>query len=193
MRGKGRASTELARQREQVAFDLAATRGLTETEIAEELAKQGLGQVTQQAVSKMLRRVEERMFKEMTGRVKVMKVRQTASLQKVFREALAAWEQSKRPQKSLTTQHGPAGANGEPGPVKGTQTTIRDQDGDPRYLQLACQALADIRKIWGVDEPARTQSDISGRLALGIVEEIIDAETMPSDPPSSGTASIPQE
>ena len=183
---------ELARKREEVAFDLAVD-GLSETEIAAELAKRGLGDVTQQAVSKMLRRVEERMLKDTTDRVKAMKVRQNACLQKIYREAMAAWEQSKRPQKSLNTRHGPAGANGEPGPVKETQTTLRDQDGDARYLHLACEALASIRKIWGVDEPARTQSEISGRLALGIVEEIIDADPDSDDPPPPGAAGVPQE
>jgi hypothetical protein len=93
----GRVSVELARKREQVAFELSATKGMTETQIAEELAKQGLGQVTQQAVSKMLQRVEERMLKEMSDKVKRMKVSQTAALQRVFRDAMAAWEESKKP------------------------------------------------------------------------------------------------
>jgi hypothetical protein len=191
MRSKGRASTELARQREQVAFDLAATKGLTETQIAEELAKQGLGAVTQQAVSKMLRRVEERMLKEMTGRVKAMKARQTLALQKIQRDAMAAWEESKKPQKSLTTKHGAAGANGEPGKVTESQSVLRDQDGDPRYLDQARQALADIRKIWGVDEPAQTKNDLTGRLALEIVEEIVDADASPAGSSASDTTGVP--
>lgn len=193
MRGNGRVPSELARQREQVAFDLAATKGLTETQIAEELAQQGLGEVTQQAVSKMLHRVEERMLKEMTGRVKAMKVRQTAALQKIHRDAMAAWEESKKPQKSLTTKQGPAGENGEPGKVKESQSVLRDQDGDPRYLDQARQALADIRRIWGVDEPAQTKNDITGRLGLEIVEEIIDADDSSDDPAAPGSASVPQE
>jgi hypothetical protein len=193
MRGKGRASTELARQREQVAFDLAATKGLTETQIAEELAKLGLGDVTQQAVSKMLLRVEERMLKEMSARVKTKKVRHDAALMKIYHDAIAAWEESKKPQKSLTTKQGPAGDNGEPGKVRESQSVLRDQDGDPRYLDQAMRALADIRKIWGLDEPAQTKNDITGRLALEIVEEIIDAQDSPDDPAAPGSTSVPQE
>jgi hypothetical protein len=60
--------------------------------------------------------------------------------------------------------------------VKESLSVLKDQDGDPRYLEQARQALADIRKIWGVDEPAQTKNDISGRLGLEIVEEIVDAD-----------------
>jgi hypothetical protein len=147
----GRVSVELARKREQAAFDLAAAKGLTETQIAAELATQGLGEVTQQAVSKMLLRVEKRMLAEMGDRVRAVKLRQTASLQKIYQEAMAAWEESKKPQKSLTTRHGPSGDNGQPGKVLESQSVLRDQDGDPRYLDQARQALADIRKLWGAD------------------------------------------
>ncbi len=64
---------------------------------------------------------------------------------------MAAWEESKKPQKSLTTKHGPSGESGEPGKVLESHSTLRDQDGDPRYLEQARQALADIRKLWGLD------------------------------------------
>jgi len=154
MRGKGRVPTELVRRREQAGLDLAA-KGLSETEIADELDKQGLGKVTQQAVSKMLIRVEKRQLAEMSEQVKLMKVRQTASLRKIHRDAIAAWEESKKPQKSLTTKHGPSGDNGEPGKVTESQSVLRDQDGDPRFLELALHALADLRKVWGVDEPKK--------------------------------------
>jgi len=159
MRGKGRVPTELVRRREQAALDLAAN-GLSETEIAEELDKQGHGKVTQQAVSKMLIRIEKRQLAEMSERVKLMKVRQTASLRKVYRDAMAAWEESKKPQKSLTTKHGPSGENGQPGNVLESHSTLRDQDGDPRYLEQARQALADIRKIWGLD--AAKKHEVTG-------------------------------
>lgn len=59
MRGKGRVPPELVRRREQTALDLAA-KGWSEAQIAQELDKQGLGKVTQQAVSKMLIRIEKR-------------------------------------------------------------------------------------------------------------------------------------
>jgi arginine repressor len=152
-----RITRELARKREQLAFELSAYKGLTEAAIAEELAKQGLGEVTQQAVSKMLRRVEERMVEEMKEQAMRVKVQQTAALRKVYQESMAAWEQSKKPQKSLTTRAGPPGANGEAGAVKESVSLLRDSDGDPRFLEAARQALADIRKIWGADAPQKME------------------------------------
>ena len=186
----GRVSVEMARKREHVAFDL-AVKGLTQVQIADELARQGLGEVSHQAVSKMLNRVEQRMLKEMSKQVKLMKVRQTARLERISREAEEGWERSKQPQKALATKHGPSGENGQPGPILESQTTLRDQDGDPRYLEQARQALADIRKIWGVDEPSQTKNDISGRLALEIVEEIVDAQDSPDDQTPSCAAGVP--
>ena len=70
---------------------------------------------------------------------------------------------------------------------------LRDQDGDPRYLEQARQALADIRKIWGVDEPAQTKNDLTGRLVLEIVEEIHDADDAQDSSASSGAAGVPTE
>ncbi len=150
MRGKGRVSKELARQREQAAFDL-TLQGLSEAQIAAELAKQGLGEVTQQAVSKMLIRIEERMLKELSAKIQTKKIRHEAALWKIYHAAMAAWEESKKPQKSLTTKHAPSGENGQPGKVLESHSTLRDQDGDPRYLEQARQALADLRKLWGLD------------------------------------------
>jgi hypothetical protein len=172
MRGNGRVPSELARKREQAALDLAAS-GMTEAKIAAELAKQSLGEVTQQAVSKMLLRVEKRLLAQMSEQVKLMKVRQTRILEEVVYNAMTAWEESKKPQKSLTTKQG-AGENGQPGPVLGTELTLRDSHGDPRFLEQARKALADIRKIWGVDEPARTRSDITGRPVDNVVIYVPD-------------------
>jgi hypothetical protein len=129
----------------------------------------------------------------MSAKVKRMKVSQTAALRKLYCDARAAWEESKKPQKSLTTKHGPSGDNGEPGKVKESLSALRDQDGDPRYLEQARQALADIRKIWGVDEPTQTKNDINGRLGLEIVEEIIDADDSQDGQAASGAAGIPPE
>jgi hypothetical protein len=188
----GRVSIELARQREQVAFDL-AVKGLSESQISEELAQQGLGKVTQQAVSKMLIRIEQRMLQEMSSKVKAKKIRHEAALWRIYHQATTAWEESKKPQKSLTTKHGPTEPNGQPGNVLESHSTLRDQDGDPRYLDQAMRALADIRKIWGVDEPAQTKNDITGRLSLEIVEEIIDAHDPPDHSPASRAAGLSPE
>ena len=79
---------------------------------------------------------------------------------------MAAWEESKKPQKSLTTKHGPSGENGEPGKVLESHSVLRDQDGDPRYLDQARQALADIRKTLGTGCPQEDGTFRAGRGAV---------------------------
>lgn len=187
VKSRRRGSSVVARLRERLAFDLAATKGLTEVQIAGELARQGLGEVSQQAVSKMLRRVEARMLKEMNEEVRLKKALQDAALLNIYRDAMVAWEASKSPQRSVTTKEGADGI------VRETQTVSREREGDPRFLEQARQALADIRKIWGVDEPAQTRSDIIGRLGLEIVEEIVDAEGAANDPVASDATSVSPE
>lgn len=157
-----------------------AAKGLTEVLIANELERIGLGRVSQPGISKMLSRVERRVLKQMDGKVRRKKARQDAALMHVYRDAMAAWEKSKEPQRTVTTKED-SGGN-----VKETLTVVRETPGDPRYLDQARQALADIRKIWGVDEPAQTKSDVSGRLGLEIVEVIVDAEGPPDGSAASG-------
>lgn len=99
-----------------------------------------------------------------------MKVRQTASLRKIHRDAMAAWEESKKPQKSLTTRVGPPGANGEVGQVKESISVLRDSDGDPRYLEAARQALADIRKLWSLDAAQKVEMGGTGGAPIEFIE-----------------------
>ena len=49
------------------------------------------------------------------------------------------------------------------GPVGATiaELVSENQHGDPRYLEEARKALADLRKIWGVDAPARMSIEAS--------------------------------
>jgi hypothetical protein len=143
---------ELTRQREELAWELAA-KGLSDAKIAAEIDKAGLGEITHQGVNKMLRRVEARFFREMTERIAGVKASQTKALMTVYREAMDAWERSKQTAKTLTKQVGGAGPG--PGGVERVTTQLRDQDGDPRFLTEARAALAEVRKIWGADAPEK--------------------------------------
>ena len=62
--------------------------GLSQREIA---AEEG---ITQGAVSKILQRVEARLFKEFVARVEQAKARQGMSLQFIFQEGMKAWQAS---------------------------------------------------------------------------------------------------
>jgi|SRR5262245_10486337 len=171
-----RSNSPRVRQREELAWSLCA-RGMTERRIAEEIAKAGLGKITQQGVSAMLCRVESRALKELSDRVGGLKARQTESLWRIYEEALAAWERSKLPQKSLTTKRT---GDGE-GAAAETVSVIRDQDGDPRYLDLAMSALADIRKTWGAEAPKKAELTGKGGGPIETTEAPYDLSKLGTD------------
>jgi predicted transcriptional regulator len=128
------------------AVDL-AIEGWTQHEIAADL------HVSQAAVSKMLHRADERALQELTAAVQRQKVRQTQRLERVIREAMRAWAESKgdatrrRQRKSETDGGAPRGAQTV------AEVVIDTRHGDPRYLDVIRKALADTRKVWGLDAP----------------------------------------
>lgn len=178
MLARTRKTVEIARQREELAYELCTTKGMTEREIAEEIGRRGLGPVSQPAVSKMLRRVEARALAAQAERVASYKIRQTESLERAFAKAMACFEASKGTKIDRTEKVDADGA------IKEVVTVERTSCGDPRFLAEARQALADVRQIWGLNAPAQTKASITGRLGLEIVEEIVDVqETAPSSAP----------
>lgn len=147
-----RPQIEQTRNRERMAWDLHAL-GWTESRIAEEMEKKGLGRVTQQAVSAMLIRVEKRVLGEMKARVAGMKVRQTQMLMHLYNESLEAWQKSKEPRKTLTTKGRP-GIGGMIDSADEQVSQVQSQHGDARLLSECRELLADIRKVWGLDKEA---------------------------------------
>ncbi len=136
--------------------------GLSQREIA---AEEG---ITQGAVSKILQRVEARLFKEFVARVEQAKARQGMSLQFIFQEGMKAWQASKvdatrRLQKKTQTA---AGA------LSGTvaQLVVENRHGDPRYLEIARKSLADQRRVWGLDAPHK----VDVRASQGPFEAMTD-------------------
>jgi hypothetical protein len=74
-------------------------------------------------------------------------------LEHIFAEAMGAWDQSK----ADTTRRRQRKSEGGPGGVGATvaEIVVENQHGDPRYLEEARKALADHRKLWGLDAPQR--------------------------------------
>ncbi len=109
--------------------------------------------VSQAAVSKILRRAEERVLRELCTIVERQKVRHTLRLEHLFAEAIHAWGDSKadstrRRQRKTQPGHGGTGATV-------AELVVQNQHGDPRYLDEARKALADHRKLWGLDAPQK--------------------------------------
>ena len=142
--------------------------GLSQRDIA---AEEG---ITQSAVSKILQRVETRVLKELVARVEQQKVRQTLSLVHVYQEAMRAWQTSKadatrRLQKKTQTA---AGA------LSGTvaQLVVETRHGDAQYLEVARKALADQRRLWGLDAPHKVDVRASQGRFEAMTDEALAAE-----------------
>ena len=73
------------------------------------------------------------------------------ALRRIYDEAMASWESSKKPTKTLTTQHAdPNAVLDDAGKGKssgGPRVVVKDSRGDHQFLEIAMRALDDIGKI----------------------------------------------
>jgi hypothetical protein len=86
--------------------------------------------VSESGVCRMLQRVERRALEKLQEDVEALKVQQTAQLEFIAHEAMAAWQRSKGDSSSAAP-------------------------GDPKFLGEARAALAEIRRIWGAEAPTK--------------------------------------
>jgi DNA-binding CsgD family transcriptional regulator len=106
--------------------------------------------ISQPAVSKIARRLEERLLADVAFKVDRQRARQTLRLEFIYQESIGAWHASK--QESLRRRQRKADG-GDGGTI--AEIVSENRDGDPRYLDEARRALADLRTIWGIDAPNR--------------------------------------
>ena len=130
--------------------------------------------ISQVAVSKILKRVEVRLLRELAATVERQKARQTLRLEHVVTEAFRAWDQSKadttrRRQRKTLGEHAGAGATV-------AEIVVENQHGDPRYLDEARKALADLRKLWGLDAPQKVDLRASRNPYDGLTEDALRDE-----------------
>ena len=147
--------------REDEAFNL-RVRGWSQLKIAQHLG------MTQQGVSKALKRGTKRFTQAYLENMKQVKEEQVTQLEHVANEAIDAWYESKKPRKSMRTK------------VKGAKDSKRRegekieteefQYGDPRYLAEFRKAKADIREILGLKyiEPEDDEPPL-GEIRINIV------------------------
>lgn len=130
--------------------------------------------VSQAAVSKTLKRVELRALRELSAIVERQKARHTLRLEHLFAEALRAWDQSKG---DATRRH-QRKSDGGPGGTAVTvaEIVVENQHGDPRYLEEARRALADHRKLWGLDAPQKVDLRASRNPFDEMTEEALREE-----------------
>ena len=88
-------------------------------------------------------------YKERAETVRLIKVRQTATLRHVVDEAMAAWRDSKGQHEVV---HERATKDGTYREVTKTWSA-----GNPAYLGTVMKAFEDIRKVWGAGLPSRSR------------------------------------
>ena len=158
---------------EDKAFKL-RVQGWSQPRIADELG------MTQQGVSKALKRATQKFAKAYLEDVKQIKNERVAQLEHVANEAIEAWYKSKEAKKS--TRFKVKGIKDSDKPTVGEKTNIEEnQFGDPRYLEQFRKAKSDIRDILGAKYIVDDFSDepISG-IKINIIrpgDKLDDAES----------------
>ena len=125
---------------EERAWTLYVNAGKTQAQIAAELG------VHQTTIGKAVRRVEERLQAEFKEARLRGRIHQLARLDHIYAEAIAAFTRSKLSQA--------ASASWRP---EALEVPPAERPGDPRFLNAAMTALAEKRKILGLDAPAQFQ------------------------------------
>jgi predicted transcriptional regulator len=159
------------RTREVRAIELAIL-GWSQHHIAADLG------ISQAAVSKLLKRIETRVLRELAETIERHKARQTLRLEHQYAEAMRAWDASK----ADTTRRRQRKTHGRSGGSDATiaEVTVENRHGDPRYLEVARKALADVRKVWGLDAPR--EIDIQAHNPYdGLTEEALREEIARQD------------
>jgi transcriptional regulator with XRE-family HTH domain len=129
--------------------------------------------ISQAAVSKLLKRLETRLLRELAETAQRQKARQTLRLDHLFAEAIRAWHESKA-DTTRRRQRQTQGGDGAGATV--AELVVENQHGDPRYLDEARKALADQRKLWGLDAPQKVDLHASRDPYDDMPEEALRAE-----------------
>ena len=158
-----------------------ATLGGSQHQIAADLG------ISQAAVSRILTRVETRILRELAETVERQKARHTVRLEHLFAEAIRAWDQSKADTTRRRQRKTQGGAGGAGATV--AEIVVENQHGDPRYLNEARKALADHRKLWGLDAPQQLDVRATRNPYDGMSEEAL-RELLARQAPLLGDAAV---
>lgn len=136
------------RERDLVEISALYLKGLTHFEIAEEINakhyKASGRSVSRRQISYDVQKLLARWQKTATNNIDERRAVELAKLDRIEREAWAAWERSMS-EREIPTKNG--------------ETMFITPDGDPRFLQLVQSCVADRRKMLGLDAP--TKSEVS--------------------------------
>jgi ABC-type molybdate transport system ATPase subunit len=134
-------------------------------QILDKLEAEGLGRMSEPALSTLLKRHDDRVLASLDEIKRQERINQIERLTHTYVEAMQAWHASKESAKLLRQKvvEGdgdlPEPAEGMPPPprrrdrIEKTQE-LRERDGETAYLTVALKALEQIRKLLGLDAPA---------------------------------------
>lgn len=148
--------------------------GKSQVEIAKHLG------ISQPAVSKLLRKANDILYREIRETLNAYKVSQTQSYLWMYREATAAWERSKTPRQRIirsTKKKLIVDADGKKTEIDEPteqRTEVLQSHGDVNYLAMADRALGAMRRIWGLDAPVKVQAQREPT----VEEQLTDAELL---------------
>jgi hypothetical protein len=152
-----------------------ATAGRKHHEIAEILG------ISQAAVSKIAEREDKRWARENQHLIQRHKVDLLRKYERVYREAMDAWQASKA-QRTRRRQRKSGVGDGD----TMAEVVIDDSHGDSRYLDIARRALADRARLLGLDGLRETDGTDE------VVEITLDIPSLPTASASvAGTAKQP--
>jgi len=116
--------------------------------------------------------VEERLLADVELKVERQRARHTLRLEFVYGEAIRAWRASQ--QESLRRRQRKTDGGNASGQTI-AEIVAENRHGDPRYLDEARKALADLRTLWGVNAPERLAIEASSPFA-SMSDEALEAE-----------------
>ena len=136
---KPRRKLEIAQRRQKVAE--LALQSWTQESIAQELG------ISQSQVAADLKKTRQSWRESAIRDFEAARHEELARLARIERESMAAWERSKQPLQTATV-------NGEAGAQK-ARRTVKHQNGDPRFLDIALRCSEARRQIVGLDAPTK--------------------------------------
>jgi uncharacterized protein YjcR len=144
----------IAKRREQVA-DL-YVKGCTQVAIAEKLS------LSQATISYDLKFIQQKWKESCVRDFDLARQRELEKLDKLEREAWAAWERSQRPSQGATVREGKPGANGT------TTKAMKQRDGDPRFLDVIHRCITSRRALLGLDLQEQAPITHATQINLGV-------------------------
>lgn len=118
-----------------------AVRGATQRAISEALG------ISQPAVCKILRRLDDRYRHELVRDHARHQARGSARLEHLYAESVRGWEQSLADQVRKTHRRGEVGAGTGPEPPAWTEVRVEKRAGDPRFLREARELLVAAQQL----------------------------------------------